>query len=162
MFALAFTTLLVIGSATPVQAASKKEKYSEYTTVVLLGATAIVARDMGLEHTSEDIAMVNRAVSDPWMFASSSKICKTMGASKTSAARKRTRAAIVDYLSDTALEELYAIEFYPDLSDGDKYFIGSVIGAQFTTVITAAGNVLCPKQARHVQPMVDAYMATVE
>jgi len=156
------TVLVAVGAATPAQAASKREKYSEYVTAVMLGSAGVVARDVGFELTSEAIAMVNRAASDPWMFTTSSKICKSMSASKTSAARKRTRAAIVDYLSDTAIEELSALESDPDFSEEEKYFIGSIIGAQFTTVITAAEYVLCPNQDRHLKPMVDAYMDAVE
>jgi len=156
------TVLVALGAATPVQAASKRETYSEYVLAVMMASASLVARDTGFELTSADIAMVNRGASDPWMFATSSKICKSMSASKTSAARKRTRAAIVDYLSDTSVEELHAIASHPGYSEDVKYFISAMVGSQTVTVILAASNVLCPKQAPHIQPMIDAYTVAVE
>lgn len=164
--ALVLAALLVaVGAATPVQAASKKDRYYQFTSAVMRYTVEDAADDAGLVLTSETFALVEEAARNPWMFTTSNKICKYMNAAKTSAARKRTTATIVDTLSDAAVEqlhELYDASVEMGTSDDEVYFFSAMVAAQYATTIIGAQKVLCPKQARHLGPMVDAYLAAVE
>lgn len=154
--------LVVIGAATPVQASSKKDRYYQFTSAVMRYAAEDVAGDAGLVLSSETFVVVEEAARDPWMFATSKNICKYMNAAKTSAQRKRTRAVIVDSLSDMAAEEVTNLLARPAFTDAEVYFFSAMVGAQYVTTFTGAQKVLCPKQARHIQPMVDEYLAAIQ
>jgi len=154
--------LLAVGSASPVQAASKKERrYYEYTSTVMRIVAKDVAAEINFDLTAGHLKVIENASQDPWMFSTSNKICKTMIAAKTSAQRKRVSREVVGALSDLAGEELQALEDR-GLPDDEAFFWGSVVGAQYVTVITGAQNVLCTGQGRHIKPMVDAYLSAAE
>lgn len=160
--AFIFAVLLVVGSASPVQASSKKEqRYYSYTSAVMSIVAKDVAADIDFDLTARHLEAVEAGSQDPWMFSTSNKICKLMITAKTSAQRKRVAREVVDALSDLAVEELQALED-SRLPDVEAYFWGSVVGAQYVTVITGSQNVLCKGQSKHIEPMIDAYLSAVE
>jgi len=153
--------LLAVGSASPVQAASKKERYYEYTSTVMRLVAEGVAAESGFDLTAEHIEAVEDGSQVSWMFPASNKLCKMMIAAKTTAQRKRVAREVVNVLSDEAVEVLQRI--VADRLPGDETrFWSAMVGAQYVTVIVSSQNVLCKGQSKHIEPMVAAYLSAVE
>jgi hypothetical protein len=164
--AFIFAVLLVVGSASPVQAASKKEqRYYSYTSTAMRFVAEDVAADIDFVLTRAHLEAVEDASQDPWMLSTSNWICKKMIAAKTASQRKRVARDVVGSLSDLAVDDLKdlldaQLEF--ELSDDETYWWSAMVGAQYVTVITGSQNVLCKGQSKHIEPMIDAYLSAVE
>jgi len=167
--AFIFAVLLVVGSASPVQAASKKERrYYSYTSGVMLYIAKDVHAGLDFDLTAGHLKVVEEISQDPWMFSTSNRICKMMIAAKTSAQRKRVSREVVGTLSDLTVEDLEGF-LGPQLdgaqfgmSEDEVYFWAVMAATRYVTLLSVAQELLCKGQSKHIEPMIDAYLSAAE
>jgi hypothetical protein len=165
VLALVFAALLIaVGSATPVQAASKRERYYAFMEGFMRETAELAAADAGYSLTPTHLGVLYSVANHPDMFSVANSVCRIMRAAKTAPARKRARRAFVKGLSERIGELLLEVEQMdePNFSEIDKYFTASVVSLLPAGALAGAGVVVCPDQASHIKPMVIAYLKAVK
>lgn len=160
---LVLAALLVsIGAATPVQAASKKERYYQFTSDAMRKMADDLAGALRFVPDTVSYSVVEDIARDPALFRLAKMLCTTMKESKTSAQRKYAITIITDSLFDKASVESektsdVLLKAKPGVSEEELAFYTSLAFVMYAAAIGGAAKVVCPDQTRHLKRVYDAY-----